>query len=76
MAWKPDDAVVFAAAVGADPGADLDYLDLSRGPVVLPTFLAARIGHSGREHLAVSGATGPPQPATSPGHPPVRTDRQ
>ena len=51
--------MVFAVAVGADPGADLDYLDLSRGPVVLPTFLAARIGHSGREHLAASGATGP-----------------
>ena len=50
MAWKPDDAVVFAAAVGADPGTDLDYLDLSRGPLVLPTFLAARLSRSGQEH--------------------------
>ena len=45
-----DDAVLFAAAVGADPSTDLDYLDLSRGLIVLPTFLSARTCRSGQEH--------------------------
>ncbi len=52
LAWKADDAVLFAAAVGADPSTDLDYLDLSRGPVVLPTFLGARVSRSGQEDVA------------------------
>lgn len=34
--------MVFAASIGADPGTDLDYLDLSRGPRVMPTFATAR----------------------------------
>jgi len=46
--WESDDAVVYAAAVGADPTADLDYLDLSRGPWVLPTFVGARIFREGQ----------------------------
>ncbi len=41
--WKPEDAVLFAAAIGADPGHDLDYLDLSRGPRVMPTFASVRM---------------------------------
>ena len=40
--------MVFATAVGADPSTDLDYLDLSRGPSVLPTFLGARVFREGQ----------------------------
>jgi hypothetical protein len=47
--WAPDDAVVYAAAVGADANEDLDYLDLSRGPAVLPTFLGARVFREGQK---------------------------
>ncbi|MET0738779.1 MAG: hypothetical protein ABW035_10925 [Acidimicrobiales bacterium] len=50
LALTADDAVLFAAAVGADPSTDLDYLDLSRGLLVLPTFLSARTCRSGQEH--------------------------
>jgi acyl dehydratase len=46
--WAPEDAVVYAAAVGADPRADLDYLDLLRGPKVVPSFLGARASRSGQ----------------------------
>jgi hypothetical protein len=42
-AWRPEDAVLFAASIGAEPGTDLDYLDLSRGPRVMPTFAAVRM---------------------------------
>jgi acyl dehydratase len=49
ISWRPDDAVVFAAAVGADPTTDLDFLDLSRGPSVLPTFLGARVFRAGQQ---------------------------
>src|SRR3954452_20301774 len=38
IGWEPVDAVVFALATGADPVADLDYLDIARGPYVLPTL--------------------------------------
>ena len=48
ISWSPDDAVVFAVAVGADPAADLDYLDLSRGPLVLPTFIGGRMFRAGQ----------------------------
>ena len=47
--WVPDDAVLYAAAVGADLRADLDYLDLSRGLKVLPTILGARVSRSGQD---------------------------
>jgi hypothetical protein len=49
ISWSPDDAVVFAVAVGADPVADLDYLDLSRGPSVLPTFVGSRVFRAGQD---------------------------
>jgi hypothetical protein len=49
ISWSPDDAVVFAVAVGANPVADLDYLDLSRGPSVLPTFVGGRVFRAGQE---------------------------
>jgi acyl dehydratase len=42
--------VVYAAAVGADPDADVVYLDLSRGPEVLPTFLGARLLREGQKN--------------------------
>jgi hypothetical protein len=40
--------VVYAAAVGAAQEADLAFLDLSRGPSVLPTFLGAQVFRSGQ----------------------------
>ncbi len=49
ITWTPEDNVVYAAAVGADPVTDLDYLDLSRGPAVLPTFLGARLFREGQK---------------------------
>lgn len=36
--WNADDAIIYALGVGARPPAELDLLDESRGPVVLPTF--------------------------------------
>ena len=48
ISWTPGDVVVFAAAVGADSSTDLDFLDLSRGPLVLPTFLGARVFRAGQ----------------------------
>jgi hypothetical protein len=48
ISWNAHDAVVYAAAVGADSSTDLDYLDLSRGPTVLPAFLGARLFRSGQ----------------------------
>ena len=47
--WARHDIVVYAAAVGADPNGDLGYLDLSRGPQVLPTFVGARIFREGQK---------------------------
>jgi acyl dehydratase len=47
--WEARDVVVYAAAVGADSGTDLDYLDLSRGPAVPPTFLGARVFREGQK---------------------------
>ena len=41
--------MLFAAAIGADPDADLDYLDLSRGPLVMPTFLSARSARASQD---------------------------
>jgi acyl dehydratase len=49
IAWTPEDSVVYAIAVGADPATDLDYLDLSRGPEVLPTFVGARLFREGQK---------------------------
>ena len=49
ISWTPDDAVVFAAAVGAEPSTDLDFLDLSHGPSVLPAFLGARAFRAGQD---------------------------
>jgi hypothetical protein len=54
LAWTAADAVVYAAAVGADLRTDRDYLDLSRGPRVLPAFLGARMFRAGQaaDHVA------------------------
>jgi acyl dehydratase len=48
ISWTAEDVVVYATAVGADPSTDLDHLDLSRGPSVLPTFLGARVFREGQ----------------------------
>ena len=50
LAWGPSDAVVFAAATGAAPATDLDYLDLSRGPSVMPLFPGIRLARAGQHH--------------------------
>ena len=49
ISWTAEDNVVYATAVGADPFTDLDYLDLFRGPAVLPTFLGARLFREGQK---------------------------
>lgn len=36
--WDRDDAIVYALGVGARPPAELDLLDETRGPAVLPTL--------------------------------------
>lgn len=36
--WGPDDAIVYALGVGARPPTELELLDETRGPLVLPTY--------------------------------------
>ena len=38
VAWKDQDAQLYAVAVGCQPDTELDYLYENRGPKVLPTF--------------------------------------
>jgi len=53
IGWEPADAVLFALATGADPLTDLDYLDIGRGPHVLPTFPFIRAARGGQDSLGL-----------------------